>query len=87
MGTVLIALVITNIMVVGVVGVLFWLLWAEKSRKESEHYTDYVKGNLTIRIYKPELEYNAKKDLSPNSIVEGGHLSPFYDWVLFTNKN
>ena len=49
----------------------------------NEHYTDYVNGNLTFRVFKNELEYLAMKDLDPSKILDGGDLSVNYRWILF----
>ena len=49
----------------------------------NEHYTDYVNGNLTLRVFKIELEYLAIKDLDQSKILDGGDLSVNYRWVLF----
>ena len=49
----------------------------------NEHYTDYVNGNLTFRVFKIELEYHAVKDLNPSKILDEGDLSVNYRWILF----
>ena len=40
-------------------------------------------GKLTMRVFKNEFEFQAKKDIPSGKIVDGGVLSAFYMWVLF----
>lgn len=74
---------------VGVSIALNCLLWWEYIRmrraKDSEHYTDFVHGNLTMRVYKPMFEYPARTE-AKGTIIEGGTLSPTYDWLLIQKK-
>ena len=48
-----------------------------------EYFTDYTHGKLTMRVFKNEFEFQAKKDIPSGKIVDGGVLSAFYMWVLF----
>lgn len=50
--------------------------------KDSEFYTDYVKGNLTLRVFKPEFEYQAIGNVPLSKLLDRGTLSQFYFWAL-----
>ena len=52
-----------------------------KSR-ESEYYTDYVHGNLVMRVFKVEFEFQAVGNINANRILDRGTLSPTYLWAL-----
>lgn len=54
-----------------------------KRAREVEHYTDYIHGNLVMRVYKPEFEFQAKRDIPLHKILDGGVLSQYYMWILF----
>lgn len=54
----------------------------ERRQKESEYYTDYVHKRLTLRVYKPEFEYQAIGKIPIEKILDQGTLSPFYKWAL-----
>lgn len=54
---------------------------------ENEFYTDYVHGNLILRIFKPEFEYQAVGDLNPYSILDRGNFSKFYVWALIDSRH
>lgn len=71
--------------VLSLVAVLVLCVKYTRLRKKvlNEHYTDYVNGNLTLRVFKVELEYLAIKDLDQSKILDGGDLSVNYRWVLF----
>lgn len=51
--------------------------------REVEHYTDYAHGNLVMRVYKAEFEFQAKRDIPLSKILDGGVLSQYYMWILF----
>ena len=53
-----------------------------KNQKENEYYTDYVHNNLTLRVYKPEFEYEAIGKVPIEKILDRGTLSQFYNWAL-----
>lgn len=53
-----------------------------RSQKENECYTDYVHGNLILRVYKPEFEYEAIGKVHISKILDRGTLSKFYVWAL-----
>lgn len=81
---------ILNIIAIGlnfVVLVLFIVLAIRYSRlrkqKENEYYTDYVHNNLTLRIFKPEFEYQAVGKIPVEKLLDRGTFSQFYLWVLF----
>lgn len=54
-----------------------------RKTKDSEYFTDYTHGKLTMRVFKNEFEFQAKKNIPSGKIVDGGVLSAFYMWVLF----
>lgn len=54
---------------------------------ENEFYTDYVHGNMTLRIFKPEFEYQAIGDLNPYSILDRGNFSQYYLWALIDARH
>lgn len=73
---------------VTIVVIHFWLWWRYiklKEAKEHEHYTDYIHGDLILRIYKPEFEYIVKLDVQ-GMIVDEGIFSPVYNWILIKKK-
>lgn len=53
-----------------------------RRKKENECYTDYVHGNLILRVYKPEFEYQAIGKVSRDKLLDRGTLSKFYVWAL-----
>lgn len=53
-----------------------------KNQKENEYYTDYFHGNLILRIYKPEFEYQAVGNVPREKLLDRGNLSQFYIWTL-----
>lgn len=53
--------------------------------KDNEFYTDYKKGNLTLRIYKLEFEYQAIGQVSRDKLLDGGNFSLNYRWALIQN--
>lgn len=67
--------------IAGVVWLILRNLRLEKE-KESEFYTDYRHGNLIMRIYKPEFEYQAIGNVPRHKILDRGTLSQFYIWAL-----
>lgn len=54
-----------------------------KRAREVEHYTDYTHGNLVMRVYKAEFEFQAKREIPLSKILDGGVLSQYYMWILF----
>ena len=50
--------------------------------KEDEFYTDYVRGNLILRIYKPEFEYIAIGGVPRDKLLDQGTFSLYYMWAL-----
>lgn len=61
------------------------LLFRTKKAKENEFYSDYVKGTLTLRVFKHEYEFQAFQYVERNQILESGNLSANYQWLLFDN--
>ena len=53
-----------------------------KKRTENEYYTDYLHGNLILRVYKPEFEYQAIGKVPREQLLDRGNLSQFYIWAL-----
>lgn len=53
-----------------------------KNQKENEYYTDYFHGNLILRIYKPEFEYQAVGNVPREKLLDRGNFSQYYVWVL-----
>lgn len=53
-----------------------------QEQKESEFYTDYVHGNLILRIYKPEFEYQAIGNIPRDKLLDRGNFSQYYVWAL-----
>lgn len=53
-----------------------------KKQKENEYYTDYFHGNLILRIYKPEFEYQAVGNVPREKLLDRGNFSQFYVWTL-----
>ena len=53
-----------------------------KKHKENEYYTDYFHGNLILRIYKPEFEYQAVGNVPREKLLDRGNFSQFYIWTL-----
>ena len=53
-----------------------------KNQKENEYYTDYFHGNLILRIYKPEFEYQAVGNVPREKLLDRGNFSQFYIWTL-----
>lgn len=53
-----------------------------RNLKENEHYTDYTRGNLILRIYKPEFEYQAIGEIPRGKLLDRGTFSQFYMWAL-----
>ena len=53
-----------------------------KKQKENEYYTDYFHGNLILRIYKPEFEYQAVGNVSREKLLDRGNFSQYYVWTL-----
>ena len=53
-----------------------------KKQKENEYYTDYFHGNLILRIYKPEFEYQAVGNVPGEKLLDRGNFSQFYIWTL-----
>ena len=53
-----------------------------KKQKESEYYTDYFHGNLILRIYKPEFEYQAVGNIPREKLLDRGNFSQYYVWTL-----
>lgn len=50
--------------------------------RENEHYTDYTRGNLVLRIYKPEFEYQAIGEVPRGKLLDQGVFSQYYMWAL-----
>lgn len=79
-------LMIVSIVMQAVVLVAVLILCVKYSRlrhqKENEYYTDYRHNNLTLRVYKPEFEYQAIGSINRGKILESGTLSPYYNWAL-----
>ena len=80
MSIILLVIVITvqNI----IFGVALYLLYKEKRHRESEFYTDYHRGVHTLRVFKPEFEFQAIGNVTGGKILERGNLSQFYMWAL-----
>ena len=53
-----------------------------KKQKENEYYTDYFHGNLILRIYKPEFEYQAVGNVPREKLLDRGNFSQYYVWTL-----
>lgn len=53
-----------------------------KKQKENEYYTDYFHGNLILRIYKPEFEYQAVGNVPREKLLDRGSFSQYYVWTL-----
>lgn len=53
-----------------------------KTQKENEYYTDYFHGNLILRIYKPEFEYQAVGNVPREKLLDRGNFSQYYVWTL-----
>ena len=53
-----------------------------KKQEENEYYTDYFHGNLILRIYKPEFEYQAVGNVPREKLLDRGNFSQFYIWTL-----
>jgi len=53
-----------------------------KRNNSSEFYTDYVKDNLVIRIFKPEFEFQAIGNIERGKILDQGVFSPTYFWAI-----
>lgn len=53
-----------------------------KKQKENEYYTDYFHGNLILRIYKPEFEYQAVGNVPREKLLDRGNFSQLYVWTL-----
>lgn len=53
-----------------------------KKQKENEYYTDYFHGNIILRIYKPEFEYQAVGNVPREKLLDRGNFSQFYIWTL-----
>ena len=53
-----------------------------KKQKENEYYTDYFHGNLILRIYKPEFEYQAVGNVPREKLLDRGNFSQSYIWTL-----
>lgn len=55
---------------------------------ESEFFSDYIKGDLILRVFKPEYEYQAIGDIDRKKfeVLERGNLSQFYMWALIARK-
>ena len=53
-----------------------------KKQKDNEYYTDYFHGNLILRIYKPEFEYQAVGNVPREKLLDRGNFSQFYIWTL-----
>lgn len=53
----------------------------QKGRKW-ECYTDYVCGNLTLRVYPPEFEYQAIGEIPRDKLLDIGTLNLYRKWAL-----
>lgn len=53
-----------------------------KNQKENEYYTDYFHGNIILRIYKPEFEYQAVGNVPREKLLDRGNFSQYYVWAL-----
>lgn len=62
--------------------ILVWLLYRVRRSKESDYYTDYVRGKLILRVYKPEFESMALQDVERGKLLDQGLLNPLYCWAL-----
>lgn len=78
---IIIGLIMQVIQIVSVL-VLCVKYWRLKNQKESEFYTDYVHGDLILRIYKPEFEYQAIGSVSRDKLLDRGNFSQYYVWAL-----
>lgn len=54
----------------------------EKEQKESEFYTDYVKGTYVMRVYKTEFEFEAIGKVPRDRLLDFGNLTMNYKWAL-----
>jgi hypothetical protein len=81
-----IVLIIANLLLN--LGVFILILYKFRKIKttESEFYTDYVKGDVIMRVYKPEFELQAIGNLKPSQILDAGNLSLYYKWALIKKK-
>lgn len=78
-----------DIAMLGILLVIFcmqiWLtiiILRNKKIKESEYYTDYVHKNITLRVFKPEFEFQVLSQVKKTKILDSGTLSQFYLWIL-----
>lgn len=79
------ALVVLNALTVAVAGYILYKYDRIRKDVKTEYYTDFRYGNLTMRVFKHEFEYQAIGNLKLLSILDRGTLNPFYDWALIQN--
>lgn len=66
-------------------GGIFFVVFHVKKQKENEYYTDYKHNGLTLRIYKPEFEYQAIGNIPRDKLLDRGNFSQYYVWALIEN--
>lgn len=88
MNTEIFIIVLLLVQIVAVTSTLVYFIWKFRviTTKESEFYTDYVKGTNIMRVYKPEFEFQAIGNLPPSKILDVGRLSAYYNWALIDEK-
>ena len=65
--------------------IVLYLLYKKRKDTSTEFYTDYTKGNLILRIYKPEFEFQAIGNIDRAKLLDRGNFSQFYVWCLIEN--
>lgn len=88
MNTEIFIIVLLLVQIVAVASILIYFIWKFKviTTKESEYYTDYVRGTTIMRVYKPEFEFQAIGNLPPSKILDVGTLSVYYKWALIDTR-
>lgn len=87
MMALLITLIISNA-IVSMLCVYYLFKYVRLRReKKSEYYTDYTYKTLTMRVFKPEFEFQALGKTPIEKILDRGSLSPAYCWALIELNN
>lgn len=60
---------------------------AKLKLKDSEFYTDYVKGSIILRVYKIEFEYQAIGDIPRDKLLDAGNLTAYHRWALIESDD
>lgn len=77
--------IITLVVLLAVFCMQVWLtivIFRKRKITESEYYTDYVHKNTTLRVFKPEFEFQVLSQVKKTKILDSGTLSQFYLWIL-----